>query len=99
MRITKFAVEHKPWIKQFWNDHGTQKTGFMQNGVVLGQTWDGPAIELFKDDKPVQFMAPKEGAFAWLDGLSMPIGAENKDETYELVNAIYTIDAAADSAI
>lgn len=50
--ITKFAVEHKPWIKQFWNDHGTQKTGFMQNGVVLGQTWDGPAIELFKDDKP-----------------------------------------------
>jgi|TARA_B110000305_G_C19423387_1_gene632168 spermidine/putrescine transport system substrate-binding protein len=97
--ITKFAVEHKPWIKQFWNDHDTQKTGFMQNGIILGQTWDGPAIELFKDDKPVQYMAPKEGAFAWLDGLSMPIGAENKDETYELINAIYTIDAAADSAI
>ena len=70
--ITKFAVEHKPWVKQFWNDHDTQKTGFMQNGVILGQTWDGPAIELFKDDKPVQYMAPKEGAFAWLDGLCMP---------------------------
>lgn len=97
--ITKFAVEHKPWIKQFWNDHDTQKTGFMQNGVILGQTWDGPAIELFKDEKPVQYMAPKEGAFAWLDGLCMPIGAKNKDETYELINAIYTVEAAADSAI
>ena len=29
----------------------------------------------------------------------MPVGAKNIDETYELVNAIYTVDAAADSAI
>ena len=97
--ITKFAVEHKPWVKQFWNDHNTQKSGLMQNGVVLGQTWDGPAIELMKEGKPVQYMAPKEGAFAWLDGLCMPTGAKNKAQTYELVNAIYTADAAADSAI
>jgi len=97
--ITKFAVEHKAWVKQFWNDHDTQKTGFMQNGVVMGQTWDGPAIELMKEGKPVQYMAPKEGAFAWLDGLLMPTGAENIAETYELVNAIYTVEAAADSAI
>jgi len=97
--ITKFAVDHKAWIKQFWNDHNTQKSGLMQNGVVLGQTWDGPAIELMKEGKPVQYMAPKEGAFAWLDGLCMPTGAKNKAQTYELVNAIYTADAAADSAI
>ena len=25
--ITKFAVEHKPWIKQFWNDRSSQKSG------------------------------------------------------------------------
>jgi len=97
--ITKFAVEHKPWVKQFWNDHNTQKSGLMQNGVILGQTWDGPAIELMKEGKPVQYMAPKEGAFAWLDGLCMPTGAKNKAQTYELVNAIYTAEAAADSAI
>ncbi len=97
--ITKFAVAHKPWIKSFWNDHNTQKSNFMQNGCVIGQTWDGPAIELMKEGKPVQYMAPKEGAFAWLDGLTMPIGAKNKAETYELVNAIYTVESAADSAI
>lgn len=97
--ITKFAVEHKPWVKQFWNDHDTQKTGFMQNGVVIGQTWDGPAIELMKDGKPVQYMAPKEGAFAWLDGMTMPIGAKNKEQTYALINAIYTVESAVDSAI
>src|SRR3546814_13860067 len=39
--ITKFAIEHKPWIKQFWNDADGQLNGFMQNDVVLGQTWAG----------------------------------------------------------
>jgi len=97
--ITAFAVEHKPWVKSFWNDHNTQKTNFMQNGVVLGQTWDGPAIELMKEGKPVQYMAPKEGAFAWLDGLCMPTGAKNKEQAYELLNHVYTKEAAADAAI
>ncbi len=88
--ITKFAVEHKPWIKQFWNDHNTQKSGFMQNGVVIGQTWDGPAMELKKEGKPVTYMAPQEGAFTWLDGLSIPIGARNLDAIYEFVKVAYT---------
>src|SRR3546814_9358962 len=61
----------------------------MQNDVVLGQTWDGPPLRLKKEGKPVTFMAPQEGAFAWLDGLSIPIGAKNFDETYTFLNCIY----------
>src|SRR3546814_12260492 len=87
--ITKFAIEHKPWIKQFWNDADGQINGFMQNDVVLGQTWDGPPLRLKKEGKPVTFMAPQEGAFAWLDGLSIPIGAKNFDETYTFLTYIY----------
>src|SRR3546814_17101163 len=34
-------------------------------------------------------MAPQEGAFAWLDGLSLPVGATNFDEAYEFLNYIY----------
>src|SRR3546814_12619065 len=84
--ITKFAVEHKPWIKQFWNDADAQINGFMQNDGVLGQTWDGPPLRLKKEGKPVTFMAPQEGAFAWLDGLSLPVGATHFDEAYEFLN-------------
>jgi len=97
-QITRFAVEHKPWIKAFWNDHNTQKSNFMQNGCVIGQTWDGPAIELMKDGKPVQYMAPKEGAFAWLDGLSLPKASENVAQAHAFVNAIYTAKAGAQMA-
>src|SRR3546814_21033793 len=34
-------------------------------------------------------MTPQEGAFAWLDGLAIPIGAKNFDETYTFLNYIY----------
>src|SRR3546814_1026908 len=61
----------------------------LQNDVVLGQTWDGPPLRLKKEGKPVTFMAPQEGAFAWLDGLSLPVGATNFDEAYEFLNYIY----------
>jgi len=96
--ITKFAIEHKPWIKSFWNNHQTQKTNFLQNDCMIGQTWDGPAIELMKDKRPIQYLAPKEGAFAWLDGLSMPIGAKNKEQAHKFVNAIYTAKSGAQMA-
>jgi spermidine/putrescine transport system substrate-binding protein len=97
--ITKFAVEHKPWIKSFWNDHNTQKSNFMQNGCVIGQTWDGPAIELKKEGKPVTFMAPKEGAFAWLDGVCSPVGSKNTEQAHAFVNAIYTSKAGGQMAM
>ena len=87
--ITKFAVEHKPWIKQFWNDADGQVSGFMQNGVVLGQTWDGPPLRLKSEGKPVTFMAPREGAITWLDGLAIPIGAKNLDAVYEFIRFAY----------
>ncbi len=90
--ITKFAVEHKPWIRQFWNDHNTQKQGFMQNDCIIGQTWDGPAMELKKEGKPVTYMAPQEGAFAWLDGLSIPIGAKNTDAIYEFLKVVFVAE-------
>jgi len=96
--ITTFAIAHKPWIKSFWNNHESQKFNFMQNECVIGQTWDGPAIELMKAGKPVQYLAPTEGAFAWLDGLSMPAGARNRAQAHEFVNAIYTVKAAAQMA-
>src|SRR3546814_19065255 len=77
------------WSSDVCSSDLGQINGFMQNDVVLGQTWDGPPLRLKKEGKPVTFMAPQEGAFAWLDGLSIPIGAKNFDETYTFLNYIY----------
>ncbi len=94
-QILPFAIEHKPWIRQFWDSADNTKSGLLENGVVIGQTWDGPVLSLKKDGKPVSYMAPQEGAIAWLDGWAMTSAAANTDQVYEFLNYLMTPEASA----
>ncbi len=87
--ITKFAIERKSWVRQFWKDADSQISGFSQNSVVLGQTWAGPPLRLKTQGKPLAYMAPKEGALSWLDGLAIPAGARNIEQIYEFLKYVY----------
>jgi spermidine/putrescine transport system substrate-binding protein len=93
--ILKFAIEHKSWVKQFWDSADNTKTGLMENDVWIGQTWDGPVLTLKKEGKPVNYRAPKEGAIAWVDGLSLLKATKNVDQAYEFINFLHTPQAAA----
>jgi spermidine/putrescine transport system substrate-binding protein len=94
-QILPIAIEKKSWIKQFWDSADNTKSGLLENGVVIGQTWDGPVLSLKKDGKPVSYMAPQEGAITWLDGWSMTSAAENVDQVYEWLNYVHTPEASA----
>ena len=97
-QILPFAIEHKAWIKQFWDSADNTKSGLMENDVWIGQTWDGPPLSLKKEGKPVNYQAPKEGAITWIDGLSMPKVAANVDQIYEFINYLHTKEVAAQLA-
>jgi len=93
--LLKEAIARKPWIKQFWDSADNTKSGLMENGVVIGQTWDGPVISLKKQGRPVTYMAPQEGAIAWLDGWSLTKGAKNVAQAYEWLNFLMTAESSA----
>lgn len=93
--IGRFALERKPWFRVFWYDADGQRNAFTQNDVTAGQVWDGPTTRLRNGGFPVIYQAPKEGAIGWIDGLSLPIGAENIDQAYEFVKFAYNPRNAA----
>ena len=93
--ILAFAIEHKSWVKQFWDSADNTKSGLMENDVWIGQTWDGPPLSLKKDGKPVNYTAPKEGAIAWVDGISLMKSAKNIDQAYEFIAFLQTPDVSA----
>ncbi len=93
--IFKFLVERKKNIKMFWNNAQDHQLAFLQNGCVLGQTWDGPILTLKKEGKPVSYMAPKEGAMTWVDSVSIVKNAENLEQAYAFINWAYTAEAGA----
>lgn len=94
--ITKFAIEHKPWIRQFWSNAQEITNAFTQNGCVIGQTWDGPALRLMTETQGrVRYMAPIEGALTWMDTMAIPGGAKNVEQAYAFINWYYTPQAGA----
>lgn len=84
-KITAFCIANKSQIKLFWNDADTQKNGFLNDGVLVGQTWDGPPLAMKTDGEPVHYQAPAEGALAWVDGLSLSKAASNIDQAYAFI--------------
>lgn len=84
-QITEWCIARKKNLKLIWNDADSQKNGLLNDGVVVGQTWDGPPLALKTAGEPVTYQAPAEGAMAWVDGLALTKGAKNIDEAYELI--------------
>ncbi|MFT3988629.1 extracellular solute-binding protein [Aestuariivirga sp.] len=93
--ILAFAIDHKAWVKQFWDSADNTKSGLMENDVWIGQTWDGPPISLWKAGKPVKYQAPLEGAITWVDGLSLLKPAQNLDQVYAFLEYLQTPEASA----
>lgn len=92
--IAAVAIEKKPWIAKYWSGPYEIRAN-LQSGATIGQTWDGPARSLKKEGKPVDFVAPLEGAIAWTSGWSMTAQAENREQAYAWLNYLATPDVAA----
>jgi spermidine/putrescine transport system substrate-binding protein len=88
--ITDYCISKKSNLVKFWSGADPQKQGFTSDGVVVGQTWDGPIAAMMKAGEPVQYQTTDEGALAWIDGITLSAKAENIDEAYELINYSFT---------
>ncbi|MCP5072926.1 MAG: extracellular solute-binding protein [Rhodobacteraceae bacterium] len=87
--IADWCIARKNNLKLIWNDADTQKNGLLNDGVIVGQTWDGPPLALKSAGEPVTYQAPKEGSMAWVDGMAIPKGAKNIDEIYAFIEFAY----------
>jgi spermidine/putrescine transport system substrate-binding protein len=98
-KTLEFAIAHKKSIRSFWNNTDETLNAFNNDGCVIGLTWDGPGITLMKNTQGrIKYLMPKEGGFAWLDGLAIPSGAENIEQAYAWINYMYRPEVGASHA-
>jgi len=88
------VTKNKQQLKLIWNDADAQKNGLLNDGVIVGQTWDGPPLALKTAGEAVTYQAPKEGAMAWVDGMSLSASAANSEQAYEFVKFCFEKDPA-----
>jgi spermidine/putrescine transport system substrate-binding protein len=80
--IIKRALEVRKNVAQFWSDENSAQGAFRTNGCVIGQNWDTSASAMIKEGLPVGYIAPKEGALAWLQNFVLPAKAKNLEQAY-----------------
>ena len=88
--VTAFVIERKQNVGAFWNNATEATNAFTQAGCEIGQTWDTTGIKLGWDVDPMwKYRMPIEGGITWMDTIAMPSGAENIDQAYEFMNAMW----------
>ncbi len=92
--ITKQAIANRKSVAQFWSDENSAQGAFRTNGCVIGQNWDTSAAALIKEGLPIGYLAPKEGALAWLQNWVVPKKA-NTTQTYDFLKWFNTAEATA----
>jgi spermidine/putrescine transport system substrate-binding protein len=87
------AVKHKANVAQFWAGENEAQAAFKTNGCVLGLNWDSTGYNLRNDG--FGFIAPKEGAFAWNQGVVLMANAKNTEQAHEFAKWLSTAAGAA----
>jgi len=87
------AVKVKGNIVQWWTGENDANAGFTANGAVIGLCWDATGYNLRTEG--YRYVAPVEGAFAWLQGFVMMKNATNVDQAHEFVKWVSTPEGAA----
>lgn len=89
------ALEFKDSVAQFWKDENSAQGAFRTNGCSIGLTWDTTAGALIREGLPIGYVAPKEGAFAWLQNFVVLKGAKNVDQVYEFMRFVNSPEGSA----
>lgn len=90
------ALKHKDNIVQFWKSENEAQGAFRINGCSLGLCWDSTGYNLSTGG--YGFVAPKEGAFAWLQGMVLLKNAWNLEQAHALAAFFATPEGSAAQA-
>ena len=94
-KVTKKLIESKKLVKNYWTSGDTQKANMTNNGVVVESGWDGIGWQLHKQNKDIDFVAPKSGALGWIDTYALPAKSKNVAAAYKFINFMLKPENAA----
>ncbi len=94
-RVTKKLIEAKPLVKTYWTSADTQKQVMRSGDVWVESGWDGIGWQLHKENKDIDFIAPKSGALGWIDTFALPAKSKNLDAAYKWINFMLRPENAA----
>jgi len=83
-----FLIEKKPLVRKYYESGAEVQQMFVNQDIVLGHSWNGPAAALINDGFPLGMSIPKEGSYGFVYTFNVANNAPNADNAYTFLNAI-----------
>lgn len=83
--ILDFLLSKKKNVAQFWFSEKEGQDAFSQGGCVIGYSWDSSIRGLQRNNLPIGYLAPTEGAVCYLQNFVLLKGAKNTAQAHTWV--------------
>jgi spermidine/putrescine-binding protein len=81
----QYLIDLKGKIKSITSDY---QDPLKSGELILCQAYSGDVFQIQADNKNVQYIIPKSGAFSWVDSMAIPKGAPHKENAEKFMNYI-----------
>ncbi|WP_292292523.1 extracellular solute-binding protein [Marivita sp.] len=83
-----FLIEHKPLVRKYYDSGAEFQQMMVNQDIVLGHSWNGPAAALINDGFPLGMTIPNEGSYGFVYTYNIANNAPNADNAYKFLDAI-----------
>ncbi len=84
----QFLIDKKPHVRKYYDSGAEIQQMFINQDIVLGHSWNGPAAALINDGFPLGMSIPQEGSYGFVYTLNVANNAPNADNAYKLLDAL-----------
>ena len=84
----QFLIQKKPLVRKYYDSGAEVQQMFVNQDIVLGHSWNGPAAALINDGFPLGMTIPREGSYGFVYTYNIANNAPNLDNAYTFLNAI-----------
>jgi spermidine/putrescine transport system substrate-binding protein len=92
-KVKAKLIEQKPLLRFYWSDNSAMEQALASGEIVASSAWNSSALTLQNQGVPVKYAVPKEGILSYCCGLVLPKGGPNRDNAYDLLDAMIAPDA------
>lgn len=86
-KVRAALAEQRPLLRFYSADPTSIGQALASGELVAANTWNDVYTQLKSQNLPVRYMKPKEGTMAWVGGLSLVKGTNNRELAHEVIDS------------
>lgn len=83
-----FLIQHKDKVRKYYDAGAEVQQMFINEDIVVAQSWSGPTAKLIMDGYPIAISVPKEGTYGFVYTFNIVTNAPNADNAYRFIEAV-----------